>query len=78
METEDMNRRGNAFPAPGKNAPAAGRLSAARRSQRKKAIAREFEMKRRELGLDSGPVMKKGMTGAPCFAAKRNGYPPPD
>lgn len=62
METEDKNRRGNVFPAPGKNAPAAGRLSAARRSQRKKAIAREFEMKRRELGLDSGPVMKKGMT----------------
>jgi hypothetical protein len=38
------------------------KLSAAKRALKKKAIAREFEMKRRELGLDSGPMMKKGMT----------------
>ena len=37
------------------------KLSAAKRSLKKKAIAREFEMKRRELGLDSGPAFKKGM-----------------
>ena len=37
------------------------KISAAKRSRKKKAIAREFEMKRRELGLDGGPVLKKGM-----------------
>ena len=37
------------------------KLSAAKRSLKKKAIAREFEMKRRELGLDGGPVFRKGM-----------------
>ena len=37
------------------------KLSASKRSLKKKAIAREFEMKRRELGLDSGPVFKKGI-----------------
>ena len=37
------------------------KLSAAKRSLKKKAIAREFEMKRRELGLDNGPAFKKGM-----------------
>lgn len=62
MEIENKNRRSSASPAPKKNIPAGARLSAAKRSQRKKAIAREYEMKRRELGLDSGPVMKKGMT----------------
>lgn len=36
------------------------RLSAARRSLKKKAIAREFEMKRRELGLGNGPGFKRG------------------
>lgn len=37
------------------------KLSASKRSLKKKAIAREFEMKRRELGLDGGPVFKKGI-----------------
>ena len=37
-------------------------LTAAKRALKKKAIAREYEMKRRELGLDSGPLLKKGMT----------------
>ena len=36
------------------------RLSAAKRAVKKKAIAREFEMKRRELGL-SGPTMRRGL-----------------
>ena len=36
------------------------RLSAAKRAGKKKAIAREFEMKRRELGL-SGPTLRRGM-----------------
>ena len=35
-------------------------VSAAKRAQRKKAIAREFEMKRRELGLNA-PAMKRGL-----------------
>ena len=35
-------------------------LSAAKRARRKKAIAREFEMKRRELGLNA-PTMKRGL-----------------
>ena len=35
-------------------------LSAARRAQKKKAIAREFEMKRRELGLNA-PSMRRGL-----------------
>jgi hypothetical protein len=37
------------------------RLSAAKRALRKKAIAREFDMKRRELGLDSAPAFKRGL-----------------
>lgn len=36
-------------------------LPAAKRALRKKAIAREFEQKRRELGLDAGPVLKRGL-----------------
>lgn len=40
---------------------AGSKLSASKRSLKKKAIAREFEMKRRELGLDGGPVLKKGI-----------------
>ena len=36
-------------------------LPAAKRALRKKAIAREFDQKRRELGLDSAPVMKRGL-----------------
>ena len=35
------------------------RLSAAKRAVKKKAIAREFEMKRRELGL-GGPALRRG------------------
>jgi general secretion pathway protein G len=35
-------------------------LTAAKRAQRKKAIAREFEMKRRELGLNA-PAMRRGL-----------------
>ena len=62
MQTENKTCRDNASSASGKNASVVARLSAAKRSQRKKAIAREYEMKRRELGLDSGPVMKKGVT----------------
>ena len=41
---------------PLKSAP----LSASKRALKKKAIAREFEMKRRELGL-GGPGMKRGI-----------------
>lgn len=35
-------------------------LSASKRALKKKAIAREFEMKRRELGFGGGPSLKKG------------------
>lgn len=37
------------------------RASAAKRAKRKKAIVREFEMKRRELGLDNAPVFRRGL-----------------
>lgn len=44
-----------------KRSYAAKGLPAAKRALRKKAIAREFEQKRRELGLDAGPVLKRGL-----------------
>ena len=41
--------------------PVTNKLSAAKRSLKKKAILREFEMKRRELGLGNGPMFKRGL-----------------
>ena len=56
MKMEAKNGLKGVRSAPQKGAS----LSAAKRALKKKAIAREFEMKRRELGL-GGPVMKRGI-----------------
>lgn len=43
-----------------KRFPAKSQIPAAKRAMKKKAIAREFDMKRRELGLNA-PTMKRGL-----------------
>ena len=53
IQPESVTRNGFSPSKPGH--------SAARRSLKKKAIAREYEIKRRELGLGNGPVFKKGI-----------------
>ncbi|MBO5940795.1 MAG: type II secretion system protein GspG [Kiritimatiellae bacterium] len=62
MENANSSKNSENSKSIGKKIPKSVPSTASKRALKKKAIAREYEMKRRELGLDSGPLLKKGMT----------------